>query len=385
MTILCLRVGRRSVSQRMTSAAGTLCIAGFALATLISASPLCAAQAARPNSRAPRIQVSKPPVVRAGKPAANPPAPAAKPAETPVTVTVRPNCEVAGATFTLAEIADIQGDDKALKAQLAAVEIGASPLPGLSRIINPGDVTVRLRQYRLESARVELVLPPGIRIARTGHDIASDEITRAAMASAKDAIKNLPDANLEPITPPAKLVVPAGTAQILAGAWRGNPDSGVLTVPVSVLVDGKPVQSVDVTLRVHRKITAVVARHDIQPHDILTAQDVVVAAIDLNSITSAPITAIEDAIGKRATRRIAGSAAIGADMLEKAPLIAANDTVTIEFLYGALRVTATGVARQAGAEGDRIHVYAPDTRKELDGIVIDSHTVRVEDSDSPNE
>jgi flagella basal body P-ring formation protein FlgA len=296
-----------------------------------------------------------------------------------VKVTARPNCEVSGPVFTLGEIADIQGEDAALTAQLAAVEVGASPLPGLSRIINPGDITVRLRQHHLDIPRVEVALPPGMRISRPGHDIAVDDVTKAALESAKDAIKNLPDATLELIGNGSKLVVPAGKTQILAGAWRGSVDVGTLTVPVSVLVDGKPVQSVDLTFRVHRKTVALVARRTIQLHEIIGAEDVMLMPIDAATASASLITTVEESLGKRTTRRILVNAPISMEMIEKAPLVTANDSITIEYISGALVVTAPGVARQTGGEGDVIHVWAADTKRELDAVVVDRHTVRVED------
>jgi flagella basal body P-ring formation protein FlgA len=359
-----------SYQRRISAAAGLAALIAF---TLPIAAVANGGDARLKHAVAGRAASAKPQAATKVKPA---PAPA--PVK-PVSVTVRPNCEVSRAAFSLGEIADIQGDDKALIAQLAAIEIGASPLPGLSRIINPGDVTVRLRQYHLDGPRVEVALPPGMRITRSGHDIASDEIAQAAIESAKDAIKSQPNSTLEVLGGATRLMVPAGKSQILAGAWRGNPEIGTLTVPVSVLVDGRPVQTVDVALRIHRKMIALVARHDIQIHDILGPQDVALTPIDLASGPGAPITSIDDSLGKRSTRKIPANAAITAEMLEKAPMVSANDSVTIEFMYGALRVTAAGVARQTGAEGDTIHVYATDTRKELDAIVIDKHTVRVDD------
>ena len=359
-------------------------IRSLALSVAVLAAPTGAIFAQTGHSIAPvvRAAAGKPPTARPAKPASILPAPVVKMPDKPATVTVRPNCEVGGAAFTLGEIADIQGEDSALTAQLSSIEIGASPLPGLSRIINPGDITVRVRQHKLDGPRVDLVLPPGIRITRLGHDIAPDEITRAAIESAHDAIKSMPDATLEPAAGVAKLVVPAGKAQILAGAWRGNPEIGTVTVPVSVVIDGKPVQLVDVVLRIRRKTMALVARHDIQLHDIIGPQDVTLMLVELTPGHGSPITAIEGSIGKRSTRKISANSPISIDMLEKAPLIAANDTITIEFVIGALRVTASGVARQGGAEGDSIHVYASETRRELTATVVDKHTVRVEEFDN---
>jgi flagella basal body P-ring formation protein FlgA len=353
------------------------CFAAFACALLSQQAAVAQSVKARSGSKKPAA--AKPVASKAAPRPASDPAPAVKPAETIVKVTPRPNCEVSGPVFTLGEIADIQGEDAALTAKLAAMEVGASPLPGLSRIINPGDITVRLRQHHLDIPRVEVALPPGMRISRSGRDIAVDEITKAALESAKDAIKNLPDATLEIISTGTKLVVPAGKAQILAGAWRGSVEIGTLTVPVSIVVDGKPVQSVDVAFRVHRKTVALVARRAIQLHEIIGPQDVMLMPIDAATASAALLTTVEESLGKRTTRRLLANAPISSDMLEKAPLVSANDSITIQYISGALIVTAPGVARQTGAEGDVIHVWSADTKRELNAVVIDRRTVRVED------
>ncbi len=375
-TLISERSAFRSPTRRAVARIGPAILTAASL--LACCSPVLT-QNANPQQPNRPAKPQPPRVAKRLKPVAGTPASAARSAEIPVAVTVRPNCEVAGPVFTLAEIADFQGDNKALIAQLGAIEIGASPLPGLSRIINPGDVTVRLRQHHMESSRVDVALPPGVRITRLGHDIAADEITLAAIESAKDAIKNQPDATLEVLSGAGRLMVPAGKSRVLAGAWRGNPEIGTVTVPVSVLVDGKAIQSVDIVLRIHRKTIVLVALRDIQLHEIIGPNDVGLSPVDLTSGVGAPLTGIEESLGKRATRRIMANSPITAMMLEKAPLISANDVITIEFVYGGLRVTAAGLARQTGAEGDTIHVCAIDTKKELDGVVIDKHTVRVDD------
>lgn len=363
---------KRSLSVRAAGAAG---LAIAALLVSSAAQP----QAKQIGSGSAGAKSRNAASTKAVKASAIPASPVAPPARKPVAVTVRPNSEVKDASFTLGEIADIAGDDKALAAQLAAIEVGASPLPGLSRIINPGDVTVRLRQHHLDGGQVEVTLPPGMRITRLGHDIATDEISRAALESAKDAIKDQPDATLEVLSGAAKLMVPSGKSQIIAGAWRGSPQVGTLTVPVSIVVDGKPIQTVDVTLRIRRKIRALVALHDISLHDAIGPQDVALTLVDVTAGSGTPVTAIDEIGGKRSTRRIGANTTLTSEMLEKAPLINANDSITIEFVYGGLRVTASGIARQTGAEGDTIHVFASDTKRELDGVVIDKHTVRIDD------
>ncbi|HZP80538.1 MAG TPA: flagellar basal body P-ring formation chaperone FlgA [Chthonomonadaceae bacterium] len=311
---------------------------------------------------------------------------AQKPAESVVSVTVWANAEVSGRTFTLGEIADITGEDKALVAQLAAVEIGVSPLPTYARRLTPGDITVRLRAAHLDSKRVQVLAPPSIRVLRTGRAVGSDEITQAALAAAQSAIKDLPDATLEPIGNGGGATLPAGKVQIVAGAYRGRPEQGTLFVPVSLMVDGKPAQTVEVALRVRRKATVVVANRLLSPHDILSAEDVSLTTVELPPGFTQPVTDLKEAIGKRAARRILANTPIPASALETPPAIAANDRITIEYAFGSVRITAPGLARQSGAIGDTIRIYAPDTKRELDGVIVTHRLVRILDNeDDPTE
>ena len=55
-----------------------------------------------------------------------------------------------------------------------------------------------------------------------------------------------------------------------------------------------------------------------------------------------------------------------------------NAGVTIEFSFGNVHITATGQAKQAGRIGDIINVYAFETHKLLPAVIIDAHTVRIQ-------
>jgi flagella basal body P-ring formation protein FlgA len=77
---------------------------------------------------------------------------------------------------------------------------------------------------------------------------------------------------------------------------------------------------------------------------------------------------------------------IPANALETPPAIAANDRITIEYAFGSVRITAPGLARQSGAIGDTIRIFAPDTKRELDAVIISNRLVRItEDSDADSD
>ncbi len=308
--------------------------------------------------------------------------------ESVVTITARAEASVAGRTITLGQIADFAGGDRALIAQLSAVEVGVASLPGLARQIMPGDIIVHLRANHLESRRVVLVAPFPTRVTRLSHDVAAAEIVKTAIAAAQQTIKDLPNTTLEPLPNGAfsdRLALPTGKVTLLAGATRGLPEQGTLYVPVALLVDGKPVQTVEVALHVRRKSLVVITRRVIEPHTVLGPDDVQMLTVDLPAGFSGPVLSLEEAVGKRATRRLAAEAPVPASALETPPTLAANDKVTIEYVFGTIRITAPGLARQAGMVGDTIHVYATDTRTELDAVIVDARTVRIADGGSVTE
>jgi flagella basal body P-ring formation protein FlgA len=305
------------------------------------------------------------------------------------TVTVRAASAVVGRTFTLGEIADIKGGDAGLRLRLAGVEIGASPIPGFSRQILPGDVIIHLRAAHcgdlLDAMRIHLVVPPGIQIRRAGQDVGMDRITQAAVDAAQPAIKDLMGAILEPEMPPGKITIPTGKLSVQAGASQGQPEQGSLRVPVSLMIDGKVIQTVEVMLRVRRKLNALVARNTLDPRAILTADDVVLSLVDLPAGFTKPVLDVKAALGKWTTRRVLAGMPIPADALETPPDIAADVHVIVSYVIGAVAVSLPGRTRQAGRIGDTIRIYMPDTRKELEAVVVDSHTVRIiESNDTGN-
>ncbi len=296
-------------------------------------------------------------------------------------ILVRADSNVNGSHFTLGKIADIQCKDKTLAARLMSVEIGTISLPGLARMFGPGDITVHLRAAGLsdllDHKQLELIAPPEARVTRAAHAVPSDEITRTAIASVQRLIADIPNATLEAASGGDNITVPVGNVRVVAGAYRGLPESGTITVPVSILVDGNVTQTANVALHIRRKMRTVILRRTLEPHDIVGADDVTLALVDLPAGLAHPLGNASAAIGKRTTRRIVQDAPVSADWLETPPDIKANTRVTIEFVFGSVHITAPGLTQQAGMIGETIRVYAQDTHKELSALIVDDHTVQL--------
>jgi flagella basal body P-ring formation protein FlgA len=296
-----------------------------------------------------------------------------------VTVTVRAMSEVSGETFALGQIAEVTGTDRTLKERVAAVEVGASPLPGLTRPLRYGDILIRLRAGRIDPKQIQLICPDEVRVMRGGDEIPPDEMTQAAKAALQAARKDASDEysfEAAPLT--TKLFTPPGKREYRAGIPRGQFENGAAIVPVAVLVDGKTVKTVDIFFRIRRMVTAVVCARLLDEGTVLTEGDVTVARVELPFGAAAPLTDVQTAVGKRTRRRIPQGQPLIASALEIPPVITAGAKVSVESVVGIVKVTAAGVARESGAVGDRIRVFIPQTKKEVTAIIVDASTVRVE-------
>ncbi|HLI50108.1 MAG TPA: flagellar basal body P-ring formation chaperone FlgA [Chthonomonas sp.] len=303
-----------------------------------------------------------------------------KSTSTGVTIVAKAESVVNGNLIHVGDIATIQGGSPALQQAIAAVVVGVAPLPGLSRSIMAGDILVHLREAQLTNPSVHIKAPTMILVRRAANNVAASQIVQAALAAAQKAVQGITGAVLVPDPVEGNVVLPTGQLQIVAGQVNGDPNLGTLFVPVSLCVDGKPVQATTVTFHVHRKLQALVANRTLEPRDILRPDDVSLETVDLPPGFNDPITDAKDAIGKRATRRILAGAPIPASALEVPPVVQAGNIITVLYIVGQARITAYGTAQQSARVGDTIHVYITSTHKVIDAVVLDAHTAEVMDN-----
>lgn len=296
-----------------------------------------------------------------------------------VHVQIQPDPVVSGAVFTLGEIARVTGSDPSTAARVSAVEVGASPLPGLTRLLFVGDVLTRLRYNGIDPQSVDLHSPPSIRVKRAAIGVDNAMVVRAATEAVQAAKAGPGELIIEPAPLTTQLYVPPGTITYQAGAPRGEIGGGSVIVPVAILVDGKPAKSVDVLLKVRARMTALVAARPLAAHDTIGVADVATAVVDGPPGGARLLTDAAAVIGKRTTRQIALGTPFREGDVEAVPVVLAGARVNVVISAGGVTVTAPAVARTQGAVGDRVRVFVKTTQKELTGTVVDAETVRVEE------
>src|SRR5258708_5127672 len=122
--------------------------------------------------------------------------------------------------------------------------------------------TIALQAQGSKPAVPVLRLPPAVKVTvPPQREIVGPTILLSAIAEVPEfatqtvnaARKNVADGSLiEALPIPYKWVVPPGKREMQAGPIRGALDGSLVTVPVTVMVDGKPAKTVEVSFKIKR-------------------------------------------------------------------------------------------------------------------------------------
>ncbi|MEW6220153.1 MAG: flagellar basal body P-ring formation chaperone FlgA [Thermodesulfobacteriota bacterium] len=174
---------------------------------------------------------------------------------------------------------------------------------------------------------------------------------------------------------PPEVRLPAGPYETRLLNQAHPEHLGAKTLHVLFLQDGEEKARARLTGDLDLLAEVVVARRDLPRDTVLAAGDITVAT---RPSAAAGAAALEPAavVGLRLGRALRQGEVVPADSLDKPPLVARGDRVTIVAASGGIVVKATGEVREAGAAGDRVRVQNLGSRREILAEVVDSRTVR---------
>lgn len=179
------------------------------------------------------------------------------------------------------------------------------------------------------------------------------------------------------ITIGGDIAVPAGTVDyefIAPSQWQGW---GKTLLGLVIRVDGQLVRNMSIPVEVEALAELVVALHPMPRNAVIEESDVSLQKRDLGTSSAKVCFSLSDVVGKRVRVPLRANTPIRSDYLERVPLVKYGQFVTIVVESGELRVTATGVARGKGAEGDLVMVQNVSSKKMVQGRVVDEGTVAV--------
>jgi len=154
------------------------------------------------------------------------------------TIRIQAELSVSVARFRLGDIATIETEDSTLREQLSAIELGASPLAGQTRIFTKQQLLTRLRQHKIDLNTVRVEMPDTVRLTRAAQIVDNSQLESFAREQLKTVLgEAATEWTLE--NPPAPASVPSGAVEFrVEGAPRVA--SGSATMEITALVEGQP-------------------------------------------------------------------------------------------------------------------------------------------------
>jgi flagellar basal body P-ring formation protein FlgA len=136
-------------------------------------------------------------------------------------------------------------------------------------------------------------------------------------------------------------------------------------------------QSVQVTGRVYTLVDVPVLARAVLPGAVIQQSDIVWKKMRQVSLAGNIVAQPEEIIGAVTRRPLAPNRPLRTTDLKPNLLITRNDRVTIVAYTANMRLTATGIAMQNGAEGDVVQVTNTASKKTIQGRVIGPNLVEV--------
>ena len=288
-------------------------------------------------------------------------------------VTLLPEAAVTGDSVYLGDIAEIEAASDALKARLEALYVGRAALPGATRQVSAGEITLRIRQARLPESEIEVAAPAGpTRVTTVGAALGKEEFRDALRTwygksgAVPEGARLVLDVAVSPVS------APAGAVEIRPA--MAGPAWGKFTATFDIYREGELVR------RVHGTVTAGVVQEvpvAIRPlarGEIVGPADVEYVEMELQE----PLDGWVVTGGFRAARHIPAGTVLTSRWVERVPDVERGASVPVAARVGSVVVVVAGVAAQDGFAGEGMEVVNPDSGKRLYGTLSPDGVVWVQ-------
>lgn len=292
-----------------------------------------------------------------------------------VTVTIPEQVTVSSATFTLADIATITGDDDELIRVLGICRLGSSPAPGNSMTLTPDIITMRLLGSHIGLSNITWQTPASIRITTASQIISGTALAERAITAAKQQLSSYDSE----VTANAMqdVVFPAGIVDYKVNFPSGLHFDVPTTAFIATTVNNQPYKQIVVKLNIAIYKNIVVTTQDLQPGEVITDMNLALERRNVGRFSSY-YTDKDKVIGLVVKHDFVPSGTmLNESLLSILQVIKRGNLVSIVAHNGTIEAVTTGVALQNGGVGQFIRVQNLQSKRMLSAKVIDATTVEV--------
>jgi flagellar basal body P-ring formation protein FlgA len=282
-------------------------------------------------------------------------------------VIFRGTASVAGPSVTLGDIADFHNgsEQPELATSLAGKTVSASPEAGKKSTLNTRNIIQHLSRTIDAPETVTWGGADSINVSRQGVTItaqAVQEIIDAFLAEQSTKLAGV-RCSFTPTDPPLPFIVPTGNLR-----WEVTPSNpaiiGSNRFSLIARMETQVIKNFSVRGTLKSMATAAVAVSNLQRDDLISKSQIHMESVDISSIRT-PCLQMDQVVGKKVLRTIKAGSAIELTDIELPLMVKKGALVKILGQKNGLTLTATGIAKTDGKEGQVIKVKNTGSEKEI--------------------
>lgn len=294
-----------------------------------------------------------------------------------IEIRVLPESIVYNDTYSLGDIAELDGFDIETIQKLAKVEIGKSPLPGRSLVVSHGGVRRRVNQFSTER-ELKLILPSKPTISRASIKITDGQLKELALKEITKAHQEYDNVNVTIRSQFRTLYLPKGNVSYeMKRVGKNAKIGGYSTWALSLLSDEKEVKKLYVRAKVEVFDEVFVAKGKIKKGAKISENDLTKITKNISRENPSYQSKKGLLVGKQARRDIQKNESIKNQLVENPILIKKGSPVKLIYKTKNMLLTNIVKALKAGKKGDIIPVRPTKGRRTIYAVVIDENNVEV--------
>ena len=274
---------------------------------------------------------------------------------------------VSGPSVTLADIADLTNGSEQPDAAntLAGLTVATSPDAGEKIILDTQGIIRKLSQGGTTSDNIQWGGAQTVTVSRQGVTITPKIVQSIIDAFLTEHSKELSgvSCSFTPTDPPSAFIVPTGELK-----WEVTPSNpniiGSTRFSLIGRIDNQVIKNFSVRGTLKAMAPVVVATTNLRRDDLITEGQIRMESMDISAIR-APCLQKDQVIGKKVLRAIKAGTAIELANVEFPPVVKKGALVKILAHRNGIELTATGIAKTDGKEGQIIKVKNVSSAKEI--------------------
>ena len=285
------------------------------------------------------------------------------------------NSTVINQEFTLGDLAGVESkfisDDEAMIA-LQAIVLGKSPRAGKKKTISAAQVLATLREAGVELDSLRYAFPRVMTVERASRLLSIQEVESLV----REGLPADGEIELVRVKYDGNIHVLPGPLAFSSEVIPSNRKSQYLA-KISITPESGELMTLNIPLEVREYVQVPIAKHALPKGAIISSGDVKMARARLSDIPTDSAMDSREIVGQAIKYPISHGEVFSRRKLSLPAMVTRGARVTLRYRSSLLEATASGIALEEGALGQRIQVRNDSSKKMITGEVISPGLIEV--------